>query len=124
MTDTHTFCILERIYDNLTWVDQRNRMRVGSTKTVSIRTDTHISNILMKYDYSGCLVRVEITPEQVSVLWFTMEKCKQEDIYPSIEDSPQWIQERIALLSIAESNVVVDGIGYHSLDNIYWLEEE
>ena len=46
-----------------------------------------------------------------------------EAVYPSFEDLPEWIQEKVGVLQIAEDNTDIAGLGYKSAFGYYYLTE-
>ena len=47
---------------------------------------------------------------------------KLKAIYNSVDDLPEWVQDKIAVLMIAVEGGFVEGVGYRSKDSFY-IEE-
>ena len=44
---------------------------------------------------------------------------KLKAIYNSVDDLPEWVQDKMAVLMIAEEGVVVESVGYRSKCSFY-----
>lgn len=80
---------------------------------------------LRLYDHY-ILFRVEIEPSKVTMVCLGTERIdpNEEGEYNSVDDLPNWVQERLAILmmmSIEPPTQFVDGIGRRISDTIYWV---
>jgi hypothetical protein len=64
-------------------------------------------------------VRVMIREKDVIVTSFDP---KQVDLYDTVDDLPQWMQERVATLMVAGEASVVEGVGVHYVFNVFWID--
>lgn len=80
---------------------------------------------LRLYDHY-ILFRVEIEPSKVTVVCLGTERIdpSEEGEYNSVDDLPNWVQERLAILmmmSIEPPTQFVDGVGRRISENVYWV---
>jgi hypothetical protein len=64
-------------------------------------------------------VRVMIREKDVIVTSFDP---KQVDLYDTVDDLPQWMQERIATLMVVGEDAEVEGVGVFWFKNIFWID--
>jgi hypothetical protein len=101
------------------------RMKVGFGNNLSISTPEHVlKNITEQKDHN--IYRIHIVGPVVSVLCLGMERvdsCLQGE-YSSLDELPQWVQERIAILSMLTATPPteeVHGVGRRISEHTYWV---
>ena len=72
------------------------------------------------------IYRIEIHPEDISVVCFGVDGVdpRLEGEYSSIDELPDWVQARIAILSILPCEPPteeIDGVGRRIASNIFWV---
>jgi hypothetical protein len=88
---------------------------VSGARVVSMITEKPIYRILIKGDNSietDCYDMIDLF------------KPELDKAYSSIDNLPQWVKERLAVLSILNPNVrneEVEGVGRRIAKNIYWV---
>jgi len=86
----------------------------------------------MSYDndlpHDNNIYRVCVTPHtntvEVSCIGMEVFDSKVDGGYPSVDDLPLWMQEKIALLmltSLDKPTKVVDGVGRRIDQNVFWI---
>ena len=68
--------------------------------------------------------RVEIKPTYVSALFIGMEQ-RDEVCVTSVTDLPDWMQDRIAVLSMLKQppTTAIKGVGRRISERVYWVVE-
>ncbi len=104
------------------------RLKVGFGNhrlDISISTPEHVlKNITEQKDHN--IYRIHLVGPVVSVLCLGMERvdsCLQGE-YSSLDELPQWVQERIALLSMLTATPPteeVHGVGRRISEHTYWV---
>lgn len=80
---------------------------------------------LKLYDHY-ILFRVEIEPSVVKMVCLDSERIdpSEEGEYNSVDDLPNWVQERLAILMMMSTEPptqFVDGVGRRISEDVYWV---
>lgn len=94
---------------------------LNTLRPLSHPEDVHTLAMMLHEDNT---YRVEFKNNTVDVICFGTDMVDNplEGIYDSIDELPQWLQERIAVLSMlpVARDQTIDGIGSRINETIYW----
>jgi hypothetical protein len=122
----------------------RHSLEVTHNKQELKREDIYIVSRKFRYDvgelalaglslakqepHNDDIYRVNVSPPtHIEVICFGMDKLDDtiEGVYDNINDLPNWMQERLSVLSMLPPNTSggndVEGIGRRITESIYWV---
>jgi hypothetical protein len=84
--------------------------------------------LMLREEHNDDIYRVNVSPPtHIEVICFGIDKLDDtiEGVYDNINDLPNWMQERLSVLSMLPPNTSggndVEGIGRRITESIYWV---
>ena len=111
------------------WALKREDFYTVSKKFGDLGALALVGLSLTKQDpHNDDIYRVNVSPPtHIEVICFGMDKLDDtiEGVYENINDLPNWMQERLSVLSMLPPNTSggndVEGIGRRITESIYWV---